>query len=214
MLPGECVMLEIPLKDRLRQGTIWRLRVLSGRLRAAIQRLYGVSIGPYCSFGRGVDFVYGWRARFGRECVVDAYTQFKCPTKSNSVKEYNIEISDNVFIGRGTIVDSNLSITIGSNTFIAPQCFITDTNHYYGNPDILIRDQGCSYKPVVIGKDVWLGAHVVVVAGVTIGDGAIVAANSTVTRDVPAYTVVGGSPARLIKDRLANDISSQARLAL
>lgn len=187
---------------------------MSGRWRSAIQRLSGVSVGLHCSFGRGVDFVYGWRARFGRECVVDAYAQFKCPTRNNPAEKFNIDIADNVFIGRGTIVDSNLSIKIGANTFVAPQCFITDTNHTYDDPDIPIRNQGCTYKPVVIGCDVWLGAHVVVTAGVTIGDGAIVAANSTVTRDVQAYTVVGGCPARLIKHRLANDISSDERLAL
>jgi acetyltransferase-like isoleucine patch superfamily enzyme len=60
--------------------------------------------------------------------------------------------------------------------------------------------------PVVIGNDVWIGINAVILRGVTIGDGAVVAANAVVTRDVPPYTVVGGTPARRIKDRFAPEV--------
>lgn len=63
-----------------------------------------------------------------------------------------------------------------------------------------------SHKDTVIGSDVWLGAQAVIVAGVTIGHGAIIAANSVVTKDVPPYAIVGGSPARLIRYRFSEDI--------
>jgi acetyltransferase-like isoleucine patch superfamily enzyme len=164
-------------------------------------KVSGVVIGEKCTFQKGVTFVYGWRTRFGKGCMVDAYVQFKCPTTADPHIRYNIDIADNVFIGRGTIIDSNLSIQIGKGTFIAPHCFITDTNHRFSDPDIPIRFQGWDYKPVRTEEDVWIGAHVVVVAGVTIGKGSVVAANSTVTNDIPRGVVVGGSPARIIKYR-------------
>lgn len=65
--------------------------------------------------------------------------------------------------------------------------------------------------PVVIGHDVWVGARALIMNGVTIGDGAIVAAGAVVTRDVPPYAIVGGSPARLIRFRFSSDIVERLR---
>jgi acetyltransferase-like isoleucine patch superfamily enzyme len=186
---------------RIRKGIERRLRVVLARLRVLKYRLSGASIGRGCSFGEKISFIYGWRTGFGNACMIDAFSQFKCPTSVNPDNVFNIDIRDNVFIGRGTIIDSNFSIKIGNGTFIAPYCFITDTNHKYVDISIPIRLQGYEYKSVEIGEDVWVGAHVVIVAGVKIGNGSIVAANSTVIKDVPENVVVGGSPAKIIKQR-------------
>ncbi len=64
-------------------------------------------------------------------------------------------------------------------------------------------------RPVVIGNDVWIGANAILISGVNIGDGAIVAAGAVVTHDVPAYAVVGGVPARIIKYRFSQEIISK-----
>ena len=186
---------------RLRMSLARRFRVMRGRLRSKIARLAGVCVGDNCLFARDVEFLNGNYSRIGNNCIVDAYAQFKCPTAADHSSQYNIDIADNVFIGRGSILDSNLNIFIDKNTFIAPYCFITDTNHSFSDPSQPIRLQGCQYQAVTIGQDVWIGAHVMVVAGVNIGNGSIVAANSTVTRDVPPWAIVGGSPARFIKFR-------------
>ncbi|MEJ7634804.1 CatB-related O-acetyltransferase [Aeromicrobium sp.] len=66
-----------------------------------------------------------------------------------------------------------------------------------------------SGDPAVIGNDVWLGANVVVLRGVSIGDGAIVAANAVVTRDIPPYSIAGGLPARVIRPRVANTLRDE-----
>lgn len=158
-------------------------------------------VGERCTFQFRVEFIHRWRVRFGKECIVDAYAQFKCPTTVDPSVDYNIDFADNVFIGCGTIIDANQSIRIGKNTFIAPYCFITDTSHNFADSNLPIRLQGCDYKSVVIGEDVWIGAHVVILAGVTIGNGSVVGANSTIIRDVPPGAVVAGSPARIIKYR-------------
>ncbi len=158
-------------------------------------------MGPGCLFGARVTFQYRWRTSFGCNCDVDAYAQFKCPTAVAHSVGPNIDIGDNVFIGRGSIIDSNLSIVIGSDTFVAPYCFITDTAHNFSDPIVPIRLQGCNYKAVEIGEDVWLGAHAIVLAGVKIGRGCVVGANSVVTRDLPPYVVAVGAPARIIRRR-------------
>jgi acetyltransferase-like isoleucine patch superfamily enzyme len=62
-----------------------------------------------------------------------------------------------------------------------------------------------SKGPVIIGNDVWVGAGAIILSGVSIGDGAIVAAGAVVTKDVPAYSIVGGNPARLIRFRFSED---------
>jgi acetyltransferase-like isoleucine patch superfamily enzyme len=158
-------------------------------------------MGSGCFFERGVSFLYCWRTRFGRNCIIDALAQFKCPTTVNTDIRYNIDIADNVFIGRGTIIDSNLSVKIGRDAFIAPYCFITDTHHKFRDSETTIRMQGYDYKAVAIGEDVWIGAHVVVIAGVSIGRGSIIGANSTVTHDIPPNIVACGTPARVTSTR-------------
>ena len=111
-----------------------------------------------------------------------------------------LELGDHVFIGRGTEIDVLGSVTIGAHTVIAPRCFITDHNHGI-LPGLRIDQQSCGIEPVAIGSDVWLGTGVVVLPGVSIGDGAVVGANSVVTKDVAPMTVVAGAPARFLRAR-------------
>ncbi len=92
-------------------------------------------------------------------------------------------------------------IEIGKNTMIAAYCYIVDADHGFDDANAPIREQGLRVRPVRIGNDVWIGTHSIILRGVTIGDGAIVAANSVINRDVPPYTVVAGVPARVIKYR-------------
>lgn len=180
------------------------------RGRAVRYRMSGARIGRGCTFEPGIAFQYGWRTRFGNDCIVDAYAQLKCPTAVNPVVRYNIDIGNNVFIGRGVIIDANSSVKIGNDTFVAPYCFISDTNHKYADSTTPIRLQGCHYKPVEIGEDVWLGAHVIVLAGVTIGRGCVVGANSVVTRDLPPDVVAAGAPARVIRSRVGRSLRDEA----
>jgi acetyltransferase-like isoleucine patch superfamily enzyme len=115
-------------------------------------------------------------------------------------------LADNVFVGRGVILDISERLTIGEGTLIAPGCFITDHNHGTA-PNAPIWMQRCVARPVRIGAGAWLGAGVVVLPGVTIGDGAVVGAGAVVTRDVPPMTIAGGVPARPIRARSRSDES-------
>ena len=75
-------------------------------------------------------------------------------------------------------------------------------NHAFDRCDVPMREQGYGpEKTIIIGDDVWIGGHVIILPGVNIGNGAIVGAGAVVTRDVPEYAVVGGNPAKVIRFR-------------
>lgn len=106
-------------------------------------------------------------------------------------------------IRNNTHITAINSITIGDNLLTGTNVLITDNSHGQSTREhmSLPFNQRPLYSkgPVVIGKNVWLGNNVCVMPGVTIGDGAIIGANSVVTHDVPAYSVAAGIPARVIK---------------
>lgn len=109
-----------------------------------------------------------------------------------------IELQSGVVLNRSTTIDCALSVTVGAGTLVGPRCYIVDSNHHRHHGRPLVSEEVNS-RPVHIGRDVWLGYGVVVLAGVEVGDGATVAAGAVVTRSVLPGTVVAGVPARLIK---------------
>ena len=111
-----------------------------------------------------------------------------------------IKIGDNSGIG----VDCMLSgkIIIGKNVMMAQQCIMYSYSHAFDRLDIPMCEQGFEEEtPLIIGDDVWIGARVIILPGVKIGNHAILGAGAVVTKDVPDYAVVGGSPARILKMR-------------
>lgn len=105
-----------------------------------------------------------------------------------------LRIGDNVVINNGTIISTRIAITIGEGTGIGYHCLLLDSDGHALAPGMPIHE-----GPITIGKHVWLASKVSVLAGVTIGDFAVVATGAVVTRDVPPYAVVAGVPARVIK---------------
>ena len=90
-------------------------------------------------------------------------------------------------------------ITIEDDVLIGSGVHIYTTNHNYSDRLKPISIQGSTVKDVVIGRESWIGANAVILPGVTIGQGSVIAAGSVVTKNVGAYTLVGGVPARIIK---------------
>ena len=119
-----------------------------------------------------------------------------------------IFVGDNVDLGyRPILVATRSKIRIGDNVMFGPEVTIRGGNHRFdipGIPMIAVTDdmkRPENDKGVVIGNDVWIGTRAVILHGVTIGDGSVVAAGSVVTKDVPPYSIVGGNPAKVIRER-------------
>lgn len=108
----------------------------------------------------------------------------------------NIKLGKNVFINSGCCFQDHAGIEIGDGTLIGHQVVIATLNHAQ-DP---VSRADMFPKPVKIGKNVWIGAHATILPGVTIGDNAIIAAGAVVTKDVENNVVVGGVPAKKIKD--------------
>ena len=171
------------------------MSLLRGRLRAKVLALRGAAIKPKASFGPLCKIERPWCLTIGSRFVAEDSVYMKI-VDDNA----HLDFGDYVFIGRGTEFDVLESVSVGEHTVIAPGCFITDHNHGI-SPDLRIDEQAAVVKPVIIGRDVWLGAKVVVLAGVSIGDGAIIGANAVVTRDVPPMSIAAGVPARILRFR-------------
>lgn len=112
-----------------------------------------------------------------------------------------ITLGDNVGIPRDVTLDGRGGLQIGDDTIIGFESIVLTSTHISKDKDIPVRKQGMFHAPVRIGKNVWTGARVIILPGVTIGDCAIIGANSMVDKDVPANTIYGGVPARLIRNR-------------
>ncbi len=91
--------------------------------------------------------------------------------------------------------------TLGDDVMMGPDVKIYTKTHNYSAMDRPMHEQGIKSNAVVIGNDVWIGANVIILPGVTVGDHSILGASAVVTKPVPPYSIVGGNPARILKDR-------------
>lgn len=110
-----------------------------------------------------------------------------------------IRIGRNSLIGEYTIIRGQGGVTLGDRVYTSPMTQLIAVNHVFDDPARPFVEQGITAEGIVVEDDVWLGSHAVITDGVHIGRGAVVAAGAVVTHDVPAHTVVGGVPARVIR---------------
>lgn len=149
---------------------------------------------------------YSKCGKIGRVCrsISVKLMLLKCGNDINIEK--NAKFSIRTEIGNNSGIGENAhlygKVIIGDNVMMAPDVVIYVRNHVSKRTDIPMCEQGSTEeKPVTIGNDVWIGGRVIILPGVTIGDGAILGAGSVVTKDVAAYDIVVGNPARVIKNR-------------
>ena len=110
-------------------------------------------------------------------------------------------VGANSYIGRNTYLGVYQPLAVGKDVLIGAYSYIITGNHRYELRSIPVELQGFSGAPVVVQDGAWLGTHVVILPGVTIGEGAIIGAGSVVTKDVPPFEIWGGIPAKFIKTR-------------
>jgi acetyltransferase-like isoleucine patch superfamily enzyme len=164
-----------------------------------------------------------WSAKLGgTHLQLDRNVQIECP--------HNMRVGDHVTLYGGShyVAGRGGSIQIGDGTHIGRQCVLSGlggihvgkgcaiassvniysvTNHYRQEPTAPILDNDTISAPVVIGDDVWIGAGVTILPGISVGDHAVIGAGAVVTRDVAPWMIVAGVPARELKDRRADMVS-------
>lgn len=110
---------------------------------------------------------------------------------------YNIEVGDNFYANVNLVILDGAKVTIGDNVFLAPGVGIYTAGHPL---DAVRRNQGLEYAyPIRIGNNVWVGAGVHILPGVTIGDNTVIGAGSIVTKDIPSGVLAVGNPCRAIR---------------
>jgi acetyltransferase-like isoleucine patch superfamily enzyme len=112
-----------------------------------------------------------------------------------------IKIGENCSVNPFAILYGHGGLEIGNYVSVAPHVVIAPMNHIFENPDIPFQHQGIKSKGIKIADDVWIGAGAIILDGVTIGKGSVIGAGAVVTRDIPAYSVAVGVPAKVIKMR-------------
>ncbi len=111
-----------------------------------------------------------------------------------------VRIGAGTFLNKGVMVASQELVEIGEHCMLANGCFVSDADHRFDDPQRPITWQGFTSKgPTRVGANCWLGANVVVTSGVTIGERCVIGANSVVTRDVPAFSIAAGAPAKVLR---------------
>lgn len=202
---------------------LWRPTV--SRVRGVVLRGQVDAVGRGMRVGAGVviERDAGSRIIFGDGCEVREHARISAIRASVDAPGGILEVGDRTIVKRGAMIHvksgsmrigsrcaigrycelscADTELTIGDNVRIATGVWIGTGNHNFGRVDIPIIDQGVVQRPVAIGDDVWLGTRAVVVPGVKIGRGVVVAAGAVVTRDVPDHAVVAGVPAKVVRFR-------------
>ena len=134
-------------------------------------------------------------AKIGTNFTSFFVTTITCPQ--------NLEIGNNVWMSKDIAFYADNGIKIGNDVVIAKDVSFISTDHGFKDTTKKINEQDyqLGLKPLTIGNDVWIGEKVIILKAVTVGDGAVIGAGSVVTKDVPAYAVVAGNPARILSYR-------------
>lgn len=114
-------------------------------------------------------------------------------------RSYGIKAGRNLAVNRGTLIDGKGQVQLGDNVLIGPYVVIASAQHSYANPNLPMIMQTEEKDPVVIGNDVWIGTHSILLPGVHVGDRSIIGAASVVVKDVDSHTIAAGVPAKTIK---------------
>lgn len=111
---------------------------------------------------------------------------------------YNIEIGENFYTNHNCVILDGAKVTFGDNVFIAPNCCFSTAGHPL---DFVQRNEGLEFAyPITVKDNVWIGANVTVLPGVTIGENSVIGAGSVVTKDIPPNVIAVGNPCRVLRE--------------
>lgn len=199
------------------------IRIARGVFRGLLLRLRVRHAKGHIYVGRCVQVLNAGRLTLGRNVKIEDYAEIQCRSQRGVVLGDGVTIGRNVSIrpssyyghtaGEGLIVGAGSAIgalswigasghvTIGCDVLVGPRVTIVPENHRFDRISLSIKGQGVKRSRVFIEDDCWIGTGATILAGVRIGRGSIVAAGAVVARSFPPYSVIGGVPARLIRQR-------------
>ena len=137
----------------------------------------------------------------GNNVNIGSFSQIVISTTFNDLGKY-IKIGNNVGIGEFSYLGGAGGLEIGNDTIIGQYFSAHPENHNYEDKGLLIREQGVNRKGIKIGSNCWIGSKVTILDGVTIGDNCIVAAGAVVTQSFRENVLIGGVPAKILKERI------------
>ncbi len=197
----------------------WVPTVIGIALRAALYRLI-LKMDGLVAIENNVRLRFASRIRLGKGSYLDQGVYIHaCPNgveigegtyvmHGSVLHVYNfrrlpnsgIWIGKHSLIGEMNVIRGQGGVHIGDRVYTSPLCQIIAVNHVFDDPERPFVEQGITAEGIVIEDDVWIGSGAVILDGVRVGKGAVVAAGAVVTKDVPPHVVVGGVPARVIKE--------------
>ncbi|MFO7823378.1 MAG: acyltransferase [Cyclobacterium sp.] len=185
----------------------WQMKSASGLLLIG----KGVSIRQARYFSVGKNFVAQDHCEinclsqkgivFGNKVTVGSYAIIRPTNLYGGEPGVGLKVGDQSSIGPYSYIGCSGYIEIGNNVMMSPRVSIYAENHVFEDTGRPMIEQGVHRSFVIIEDDCWIASHAVILAGVTVGKGSVVAAGSIVTRDVPPFSVVAGNPAKVIKTR-------------
>jgi acetyltransferase-like isoleucine patch superfamily enzyme len=199
------------------------LQFTAGFLRGLWYRIFFHSSSGLLLAGSGVTLRYAGYIQAGRNFIIEDEAEI------NGISKRGLIFGDKVTVGRFSMIrptnfyggelgeglkvgdNSNIGpycyigcsgyIEIGNNVMMSPRVGLYAENHNFERADIPMKSQGITRQSIVIEDDCWIAANSIIVAGVRIGKGSVIAAGSVVTKDVPPYSIAAGVPAKVIKKR-------------
>ena len=139
--------------------------------------------------------------RIGSNTSIDRCLWLNCGVRIDDCECGFFSIGHHSYIGCNAVIGAGGGITIGNHVLIGQCVNMHAENHVFADATRLIRDQGVSYRGIVIQDDVWIGSRTTILDGVTIGKGAVIGAGAVVTNSVPPCSIAAGVPAKVIRRR-------------
>ncbi len=177
------------------------LPIFLSRIRSIYWRSLGMRVGRNVRMN-SLRVTWPHRVNLGDGCSLEHNIYFN--VAGGYRPSGGVTIGAGTFIGSGCEFNITSAITVGNQCLIASGCRFVDHNHGTDTSSVM-KSQVELEDPIIIGSDVWMGVNCVVLKGVSIGDGAIVAAGSVVTRSLGSMGVYAGVPAKLLKMRVPQD---------